>query len=835
MGSRASHAAAVMNCQSLRENVDRAHWLTLPLSRLVVNPTLVADPHKPEAFAPSLPMNLAYYAGETPVALSDFWTWQPMTGGQPRSHITFGPAADFSPASTAQWQADRARVAFQDNRMHLTVAQPPFGSLTTWVNVNLDETPLLSIQVPDTDGTWALKVNAGNDPVDTYLVHDRLQGGNVIVDVRSLTKWRGRKSFKIILFAIGNPGTTVVVSQLRFFSAHNPSPSFRVKATNWFPHQIISQAEVSQADTPEVMKVESTVCMADEATVTQHLRVEQGPTQNLVLTGQLPTGKVRWDAQNNAIILQADRFQAVVAFNRAARWMGVFPSRLDWLAGDVAPTATGGFWALAFDGVKAGDEIVVAARFAPVPGDVAGTLDAVSGLANPDSSREAVRQREAIWNRTLNDLPHPSNFQLHGLASKGATAQSMRRMYYKAWIFLLSNSLPPMPENGYSFPQLPCGKASLWSEGAPHARASSQWESMIAMQFVALVDPATAWSAYKGMMSLVQPDGALPGEGLPSRHAQTAWVLYSLTADKENLRTVYPALKRLLLWKIANPRWIYKGATPPDQKDAEFVVHALMDALFASRIAKALQLPGEDGFWQAQVEELSANYHRWFWDKSGARAYRIYYDLTGKQEEADRSRNLQSLVLPATLLKQPEKETLLKIFRASLHHDIAFLVPELAGFPKYNYTLRGIWQYGSPQEASSMAQASVREITLAGEFSENYYQDFPPRPTGVTPSVFGAAQILDGSLWHNGIIVGDGLPIVAHLPHATGVENLRLRGEPIDIRFQELDEVELQGSGLQLLRLPFGFKAASTPAGTPLWRGTLPVGQQLVLEEAENL
>ncbi len=201
-----------------------------------------------------------------------------------------------------------------------------------------------------------------------------------------------------------------------------------------------------------------------------------------------------------------------------------------------------------------------------------------------------------------------------------------------------------------------------------------------------------------------------------------------------------------------------------------------MDMQYAQRITNALNLPDEAAFWQTQLNALASNYHAWFWTRNDAvseHTYRLFRSSTGKREEPDRSWNLQGLVLPPALLTVGERDTFLRLFRASVNRDTPFLIGQLAGFPKYNFTQRGIWQYGTPDEAALMAEAALRDTTLAGEFSENYLQNFPPVPTGVMPSVFGAAQVLDGALWHNGII-GDGFSLLAPLSGAVGVMNLHV-------------------------------------------------------------
>ena len=839
--------AQIVTCNTLREPVTTPRWLSLPDSRLVINPTMSSAPAVPPSLAPSLPLNLAYYVGETPVRLPHFWAWQTNAQNAPPVDITSGPAADFTPAASTRWIAERAAVRFVNGQMRLTVLSGSFGSLTTDTTVDLEKTPFLLVQVPRCAGQWALKVNSGQQAADTYIQADTSQTGNFCYDLRTLTGWHGKRAFKLILFAIGINNSSVTVSGLRFAGTRDTVPALNPQETLWFPHQITTQARTTDGD----MQTDSVVGLADTQTVVQKLHIRRANAQSLILSGQIGTGTSRWDDTRRMLIVEGEGYRAVIAVSRAARWMGGFASELERLAGrNGLPTVpANGAWALTFDNAQTGEDIIVAARFAPAsenaPAQIAELMTSVAPLATPQGITSALDAQAAAWNQRLNRVPHPLDFSLHTLDARGATAEAIRRTYYKAWVFLFANILPPQPENGFAYPQMPCGKASLWDEGAVHARPSSQWESFIAMQFMACVAPDAAWQAYAGLLSLVAADGSLGGEGLPSRHAQTAWVLYSETGDKARLAKVYPALKRLLLWKAANPRWLYKGATPPDEKDSEFVVHALMDMLYAQRITNTLNLPEETAFWQGQINALDASYHVWFWTRSDAvseHTYRLFRATAGKREEPDRSWNLQGLVLPPALLTVGERDTFLRLFRASINRGTPFLIGQLAGFPKYNFTQRGIWQYGAPDETTLMAESALRDTTLAGEFSENYLQNFPPAPTGVTPSVFGAAQILDGALWRNGVI-GDGSSLLAPLPGAVGVMNLHVpaamttgeaRPTPetsIDVLFDSVDkQVTLQGSCLKSLRLPDGFQTITLPDGTPRWRGKYPTQGGIPLE-----
>jgi len=763
-----------------------------------------------------LPLNMAYYGGQTPTPLPYFWAWQAGEPLRTDPAVNSGPAAEFTPELEKIWRVDRATLRFAKGRAHLAVETEPYGSMSTTVTIDLNANPYLIVRIPETTGQWALKVNPGAAAVDTSLQADTSQTGDFLYDLRKATGWAGKRTFRVILFAIGRQGNAVTVDSLRFVGARGENGA-KMTSRSWEPHCIVSAAEAPG------LKAEAVVCLPDVRTIAQRLKVVTTGGKPLILMGQMPTGQVGWDAATRTLTLKNDRFQAALTVSRKARLLGAATSVADLLAGGAGVAQTeGGAWGLAFDGVGVGEEVVVVARFA-LPGENAGAAgEETAQLATSAGFAAALKRQETFWETLFGRAPQPLDWHLRLATPHGVTAGAIRAAYYRAWAFLLSDTLPPMPEADSPTPQVACGKPSLWAEGAPRSRATSQWESVLGMQYLALVDPETAWQAFEGLMTQVDARGMLGGEGLPSRHAQTAWTLYSLTGDQERLARVYPAVKRFLVWKAANPRWIYKNSTPPGQKDAEFVVHALMDMGYARRIAQRLGLTAEVTFWTERSAALAADFHRWFWGPGG-KTYRLYDASMARQAEPDRAWNLQGLALPPEILKPEERAAFLKLFRASAGAETPFLIPQLAGFPKYNYTLRGVWQYGEAKEANLMAEAALREVTLAGEFSESYGQQFPPAPTGVVPSLFGAMHILDAALWHNGVCLGEGAPLLTDLAASGGVANLRLRGGTVALLWDgSAGRMAIEGSGLRNLSLPDGTVATTTSNGLPLWTGKLP-------------
>ena len=93
----------------------------------------------------------------------------------------------------------------------------PFSAVEREVSVDLDKYPILLIKVNSCDGLWALKVRPVDDIRDICLIVDTARTGVFECDIPKATGWRGRRNFKIIIFAVGE-GRKLEVEWLRLMS-----------------------------------------------------------------------------------------------------------------------------------------------------------------------------------------------------------------------------------------------------------------------------------------------------------------------------------------------------------------------------------------------------------------------------------------------------------------------------------------------------------------------------------------------------------------------------------------------------------------------------------------
>jgi hypothetical protein len=414
---------------------------------------------------------------------------------------------------------------------------------------------------------------------------------------------------------------------------------------------------------------------------------------------------------------------------------------------------------------------------AQAPSEIAsgGAITAVVGFATADEGENAARERarkaldtpverslqtvKNFWDRELSQVPAPANFGLQLIRPAGITPEQHRVWYYAAWNYVLAQIMPALPETGYKHFIFAEGKSSSWAEGHPKSAPQTAWTAFMVAGLLADKKPDIAWDAYLGIMSKVDGEGVLDGECLPSRKAQAAWILYDITGDKEKLRSVYPALKRYLIWREKNPRWIWSTADIPDEKDSDFVVSHLIDVEYTMRICKALGMDDEIGFWQTMTKRALENYRTWFFPKDGDP---MNYYFTESKTHSFKHRTVQEpLYILTGLAFKGMPEDLAD--RLLAFYD-KFHAPEkdICGLPHMKYgessfIAYGLLDRGRVKQANEFMEAMIRDTIKLGDFGEAHRViNGVNTLEGVTPSLFLALQVIDLTLMRNGIRIDQG-------------------------------------------------------------------------------
>lgn len=554
--------------------------------------------------------------------------------------------------------------------------------------------------------------------------------------------------------------------------------------TSWTPHALFAEASY-----PDGTQIRTRDFFYDENVIVRNISSET--PQRITLAGVIPESI---SFQKNRITLSHPNFNYIISCNENFGKIIYYPTEADLKAktNSLPDHKNAAYWTVEIPSRK---DILLTVGCAEKNISLntlyAWTINPLKG----DRAAKAYHKREADWNTYLESLPHPRDFKLHRVDSKGVSPEEIRKTYYKAWVFLSQSVLQPDKEN-FPYYQIVTGKPSLWDHGHPDAPFSAAWESFVGMQLYAYVQPDVSWSALKGMLSLVDEEGMLGGESLPSKKAETAWILYQVTKDKQSLEDVYPALSRYLNWRIVHPRWIYKGLTPENEKDAEFVVAGLWDIKFMVEIATELELTEDAVSWKRKYDRFYEDFLTWFWTTPQSLPVQHVNQYEGRD-----TYDIQTLTgLYVDELSGDYYESMLGLFYK--HYDPArpFAGFDASKYPDVAYTVYGLITKNKIELARNLLEYNIRDIVLCNVFAETYLlENNRGIPRGVRPSIFGMASVIDFVLLKNNYFYQKGIPsVVCLFEENTGVENIRLQNKILNVKHSfGSDLIKISGNYLE--------------------------------------
>ncbi|QOR71020.1 hypothetical protein IM660_01510 [Ruania alkalisoli] len=705
-------------------------------------------------------------------------------------------------SETLEWDVGAGMGAeVADGALTLSVLpenQYGYGAIQRGVDVDLDEFPVLRLALPSTSGDWALKVSAGGG-ADIDLEAGSNESGVHSFDVVAATGWSGSTSFTIKLFAVGG-GAQIVVDSVRLVSAAQGQQWVHGAdeyENFWSPASLDFSATY-----PGGTVVQGADTMVGHDGIVRELEIDESAGDGQVLrVGGSFVGSVSVDAQAGVLTVVGDHMRYAIAMPGLDE-VFFFESRDEMLAGGPAssePTSRMGVWVAAVD--PGASSVRIGAGFS-----VDDMAEAVTRAQEAASTPVADARQELVdfWAEALAGVPHPDDFDLRALPEDGGvSAQEVRSAYYRAFVALYSNVLPPQPETGFAYRTVATGKPSMWNHGADGARSAAAWESFIGVQFLAYIDPEAAWDSYNGLMSLVDAEGTLGGESLPSRKAQAAWVLYAMTGDENELATSYDSLIRLLQWQAENPRWVYGAYDHPGERDAEFVTSLIVDVDFGIQIAEVLGHTEDITMLADLRAELLTGYEDHYWDTPTQSPPRQYY-FPGDPSCGPRGGCYGNLFQTAMALHvdglDDERIGALKAFvDASYDPDEQFAGFADVKYTNMSYTLYGLLENGEAGQAETLVNAVLREIISSGSFAEAYNPSPEGAiPVGVRPSIFGLAAVIDSVWINNGYRMDLGTPHAVVTPEVDGaVQGIAYRGQELNVAADAAaQEVVFSGSAV---------------------------------------
>lgn len=770
---------------------EQSRDLSLPDSRIVINPFdfKKSGETSPSDYsnAPNLPLNTGYLSTERVnyrVVKNILNLYSYVVPDEDATLKTIW-TGDLKNASA--WKNEsQTTVEITDDGLKFAVGSNPspvWKSLTNVspVQVDFDKNTMLYLSVKEfAGGKWSLKMrDAGG--AEIVLRGDAPDTGVFYFPLTELSGWSGTKAITFYLFVI-DKNSHIVVNDYKLLEYESDFPvTEAIKyQTAWMPNELPFEAKYDDEST-----LKGTDFFYDIHTIVRRVSFQpKNEKSKLLLTGAYSGDDVTFE--ENTLIQDKGVYSIAISANAFGEGKVKFYSSIGemkmQIGGNAVPSKQG-YWAVEIDPAQSGDLIASVAY--SYENDKEDKSVLLARAQAPLKDNNAATQYEAVkqyWNDYLAKVPQPAVFDIETVAGRNVMTGDVRQNYYKAWTFIASNLLMGDPVK-YPYPQVVTGKASMWDEGDDLAPYSATWESFCGIQFLAFTDTENAWKALQGLMSLTDKNGVIGGESLPSRKAQTAWLLYEMTGDSEKLTSVYDELERYLNWRMKYPHWIYNSSADETKKDAEFVFSAVLDIQFMSKIAKVVKDENAASAWDKKAHDFFEESLGWFWSTPASLPVQ-YYNTKNKSRDAGNTYWVTTGLFIDMLEGEYLKSTY-KLFDVNFNSNNNFGGGDMgwAKYPDVSYTVYGLVQKGYVEYAENVIDASLRDLVRSGcWFAEQYAKTGIPYPSGVRPSLFGACMAVDFVMMKNGFMYGTGTPAITNLfSGGRGIEGIHFGDKTINV------------------------------------------------------
>ena len=563
--------------------------------------------------------------------------------------------------------------------------------------------------------------------------------------------------------------------------------------TAWYPYKLTADASY------ETGKLHMDEFFADKDTFVRLIEVSDASDAKLKMSGRI-SGITK--SGDDLLVEQRDY------------WMVYKFLKLDndgKVTGQYTPTVKGEDWSVETTFDNATEKLAFSLTLLPkkVEGNSSErTLQLAEQTTGANKNlNKLLKNTKAYWDGLLAKVPAPQSFGVKGNASNGTiSAEAHRKSFYAAWAFQYQNIVEPTPEKEYDYYQVTLGLASTWSHGAASAPNSCSWESLFDIQEISYVEPDIAWNAMEGFIYSIDDNGILDGECLPSQKAHTVWVCYENMIKahpeqkaelNEKLADLYSYVRKYLVWRADNPRWIYGGENFANEKDISFVTQWYSDVNYAIKIANMLGKYDDVAMFEQMKTEMGEQAREWFSaeydpEQPESRDNRIMafcflgadgknnYSWSGSSHNA-KSDDALNYVYEAIFADFPKDLT-----DKLVHSYLAFIDGHedepLLGFKFYKYgdgahtaygllekeaeypELAGKWEeYVDAILANAIKNVDFAECLRVGGNTTHL--------EGVEPSSFTASAVIDYTYMKNGMRIDMGEPVSLGGSSLTETEN----------------------------------------------------------------
>lgn len=775
----AAEAIPPVCSQLVRTDALQDRYLSLPNSRIVINPfnfegngTNVTQSQYSNS--PTIPLNIGYNSplvsnkrGPELRGLIKLYERKSNSSTEATTKYSANGAKIISDFTTSFTDPKYATLTLQNSNAVIKIAT---GADPIWQHIeynlgtplNFNNKILMNLKLKSANGNWALKISENtNSPDVDYTLFESNQSGDFTFDLSDFVKDKAsflnsKSRLKIKLFGIGVDSSTEILN----LSIVEINGSSLLEASNyttsWRPDKLLSTATYKDGNSLKVKDF-----LHDDKTVIR--QIDTTDTEMITVIGKLERNSTFID---NSIVSYSDVYGYGISFKEdISQYISFYSTYIDALSSinsSKTPSNASTCWKVDFPAKQQSIKFSIVVDSNAISN--AEYIKLSTSAINSDI-QSSMTNRENYWNNILKKIPLPYNFDLY-TTTLDVTNNHIKQMYYSAWYETITNLLPENTEINYNYKSFAAGKAALWGYGEEKSPYQASWDSLYAMQLYAYIEPNDSWNAFLGLMSQVNSSGMLGGESLPSVKAKTAWILYAISPQITKLKQVEPQIEQYLDWRINNPRWIYMNYTPDiNLKDLDFVASALVDILYYQKICKQLGLSDKIAEWQIKYDKLFSQCEDWFFPKN---SFPVQYYSGGTLSQGNDSWVTKALMVPG--LKSSQISSLASLFHKNYNKAANFSGQKVIKFEDYIYTYHGLMQNGYFEEARNCINSSIRDITKIGWLSEGYnYADVKSlNPEGVSPSQFGASQLIYGVLALNGVRIDDGYPVINTLFNRSG-------------------------------------------------------------------
>ncbi|MBP5273837.1 MAG: hypothetical protein ILO36_02740, partial [Abditibacteriota bacterium] len=204
--------------EELKEKVSRPRWLSIPGSRIVLNPTGISHTgalvsHLSGGALAGMVLNAGYFYGEHPERVADIWSWKPSDPEAAGNSLLSGRRTDLV---SLNWKDTGSRGRKEGNRIILTQKDEKYGYIECEaIKTDVSKEPLIILDIKNGDGAkWALKVGLEGEH-DISINPGCSEDGLFVFDLTGYIKSNPEdKKMYVRVFTVGPRGCSVTVNAL---------------------------------------------------------------------------------------------------------------------------------------------------------------------------------------------------------------------------------------------------------------------------------------------------------------------------------------------------------------------------------------------------------------------------------------------------------------------------------------------------------------------------------------------------------------------------------------------------------------------------------------------